>query len=92
MKRIQDNEQIDVRQLKFNVQKFEAALRAFGISFDHDKMNAMFSAKKSYLTCRDGILHGLKKASIDEVLANNDKSDKGSIYLTNIGIRKEFSD
>jgi len=73
MKRIQDNEQIDVRQLKFNVQKFEAALRAFGISFDHDKMNAMFSAKKSYLTCRDGILHGLKKASIDEVLANYDE-------------------
>ena len=33
MKRIQDNEQIDVRQLKFNVQKFEAALRAFDIPF-----------------------------------------------------------
>ena len=73
MKRIQDNEQIDVRQLKFNVQKFEAALRAFGISFDHDKMNAMFSAKKSYLTCRDSILHGLKKVSIDEVLTYYDE-------------------
>lgn len=73
MKRIQDNEQIDVRQLKFNVQKFETALRAFGISVDHDKMNAMFLAKKSYLTCRDGILHGLKKSNIDEVLANYDE-------------------
>ena len=73
MKRILDNEQIDVRQLKFNVQKFEAALRAFGIPFDHNKMNAMFSAKKSYLTCRDGVLHGLKKASIDEVLAYYDE-------------------
>ena len=73
MKRIQDNEQIDVRQLKFNVQKFEAALRAFDIPFDHNRMNAMFSAKKSYLTCRDGILHGLKKASIDEVLKYYDE-------------------
>ena len=41
MKRIQDNEQIDVRQLKFNVQKFEAALRAFGIPFDHNRMNGL---------------------------------------------------
>lgn len=70
MKKIQDNELIDARKLTFNVQKFEAALRTFGISFEHEKMNKMFSARKSYLTCRDGILHGLKKTCIEEVLAN----------------------
>ncbi len=70
MKKLKDDEQIDVRGLTFNIQKFEAALRYFGISFDHDKMNKMFYSTKSYLTCRDRIIHGLDMSSINEVLSN----------------------
>lgn len=73
MKKIKDEENIDVRQLKFNVQYFEAALRFFGIEYDHNKMNSMFGAKKSYLKCRDNIIHGLKIESINEVLKNYDE-------------------
>ncbi len=70
MKKLKDDEQIDVRGLTFNIQKFEAALRYFGISFDHGKMNKMFYSTKSYLTCRDRIIHGLDMSSINEVLSN----------------------
>lgn len=70
MKKLKDDEQIDVRGLTFNIQKFEAALRYFRISFDHDKMNKMFYSTKSYLTCRDRIIHGLDMSSINEVLSN----------------------
>ncbi len=59
--------------MKFNVQCFEAALRFFGISFDHEKMNEMFYSRKSYLTCRDKIIHGLDMESINQVVANYDK-------------------
>ena len=90
MKRIQDNEQIDVRQLKFNVQKFEAALRAFDIPFEHNKMNAMFSAKKSYLTCRDSVLHGLKKVSIDDGKGPNTSSLMAIFWNENILISISF--
>ena len=84
MKKIQ-GEDIDVRQLKFNVQKFEAALRFFGVAFEHDLMNEMFAAKKSFLTCRDNILHGLKTDSINEVLSNyDDMVEKMSSFLENV--------
>ena len=73
MEKLKKEEQIDVRQLKFNVQKFETALRYFGISYDHEKMNKMFYARKSYLTCRDNIIHGLNMKSINEVLNNYDE-------------------
>ena len=68
MKRLKGEDPIDVRQLKFNIQYFEAALRFFGIPFDHEKMNEMFYSRKSYLTCRDKILHGLDMESINQVL------------------------
>lgn len=84
MKRTQD-ELIDVKKLKFNVQKFEAALRFFGISYDHDKMNTMFSSKKSYLVCRDNIVHGLKPDSINEVIENfNVMESTMSEFLSNV--------
>ena len=59
--------------MKFNVQRFEAALRFFGIAFNHQKMNEMFSSRKSYLTCRDKIVHGLDMESINQVLTNYDE-------------------
>ena len=70
MKKLKKEGPIDVRQLKFNIQYFEAALRFFGISYDHRKMNEMFYATKSYLTCRDKIVHGLDMGSINKVLTN----------------------
>ena len=73
MKMIQENKVIDVRKLTFNVQWFETALRAFGINYDHDKMMDMFASKKSYLVCRNNILHGFDKKSVDEVLAKYDE-------------------
>ena len=73
MKKLKEEDSIDVRQLKFNVQYFEAALRFFGISYEHEKMNEMFSSRQSYLTCRDKIVHGLDKESIKQVLTNYDK-------------------
>ena len=47
MKRIQEKQDIDVRQLKFNIQKLEAALRAFGISYDHEKIKTHTSQPKN---------------------------------------------
>ena len=73
MKRLQKEDPINVRDLKFNIHKFEAALRYFGIAYDHQKMNRMFYSTKSYLTCRDKIVHGLDTGSINEVLANYDE-------------------
>ena len=59
MEKLKKEEQIDVRY--------------FGISYDHEKMNKMFYARKSYLTCRDNIIHGLNMKSINEVLNNYDE-------------------
>lgn len=73
MKKLKKEEPINVRELKFNIQKFEAALRYFGIEHDHQKMKKMFYSTKSYLTCRDKIVHGLDMGSIKEVLANYDE-------------------
>lgn len=70
MVKIKDNEDCDVRKLNFNVQKFEAALRFFGISYNHEQMKMIFGAKKSYLVLRDKIMHGLNKDSIDTILQN----------------------
>ena len=36
-------------------------------------MKKMFYSTKSYLTCRDKIVHGLDLGSINEVLANYDE-------------------
>ena len=35
MKKLKKENPIDIRQLKFNIQWFEAALRFFGIAIDH---------------------------------------------------------
>ena len=74
MKRLKDGEKVDVRQLKFNVQWFEAALRYFGIEHEHQKMNVMFYYKDSYLICRDNIIHGQKIQKVlnsyDEMIGN----------------------
>lgn len=74
MKKIKDDVDIDVRNLKFNIQYFEAALRFFGISYEHEKMMTMFSAKKtSYLGNRDGIIHGLQMDCINEITSQYDE-------------------
>lgn len=87
MKKLQEDETVDVRKLFFNIQKFEAALRFFGIPFVHDDMNAMFAARKSYLTCRDNIIHGLKMDSINEVIENHDEMiEKMNKFLNNVAI------
>ena len=72
MMKLKDDEQVDVRKLSFNLQKFEAALRYFGIKHDHEKMKIMFFSKNSFLTCRDKIVHGLIMDSINEVVDNYD--------------------
>ena len=85
MKKLKDDEKIDIRKLKFNVQLFEAALRYFGVVYDHEKMNKMFAASKSYLTCRDRIVHGLNMDSVNEVVANYDEMrTKMNELLTNV--------
>lgn len=83
MKKIQGEDPVDVRQLKFNIQKFEAALRYFGIGFEHEKMNTMFASKKSFLSHRDNILHGLKMESINAVLENYDEMTETMRELIN---------
>ena len=86
MKRIQEKQDIDVRQLKFNIQKLEAALRAFGISYDHEKIKIMFSANKSYLIYRNEIMHGFKENSVNAVIANYDEIESTlKEFLVNVG-------
>lgn len=85
MKRLKDQEKVDVRSLTFNIQKFEAALRYFGIEYDHEEMNRMFYSKKSYLTCRDKIVHGFDMDSINEVLINYDEMNTTmQSFLSNV--------
>lgn len=68
--------QVDINNLKFNVQHFEAALRFFGIDYEHDKMNMMFATKKSYLVYRNNIIHGFKSKSIQAVIDNYSEIEK----------------
>ncbi len=67
---ILEGKPIDVRNLKINVQRIEKSLRYFGIPYEHDDIMKIFNSKKSYLTYRDTIVHGLKMQSINEVLEN----------------------
>lgn len=73
MKRLRDNETIDVKQLRLNVQMLEAALKFFGIKYDDAKVKRIFGAENSFKIWRNNIVHGLKKESVDEVISNYDE-------------------
>ena len=73
MKRLRDNETIDVKQLRFNVSQIKAALRFFGVKCDNAKVNRIFGSKSSFKNWRNDIVHGLKKKSVDEVISNYDE-------------------
>lgn len=80
-----NGETIDVKSLKFNIQKFETALRFFGIEHNHEQMMTMFSAKDFYLSYRDRIIHGLQMNCINEVCENYDEIiGKMTEFLQNV--------